>query len=146
MCKQPAVIVSSSLEDYLEALGVAQSTWVRVEENTTPVPELRNSLSHAENPEDIRCYLMKAGAEVIGGFSILYGTLRGLWCSRKGSGQWLIRQAVAHGANYLDCYDGFLVERYAREGFVETARYPNWNGASHPDVVYMNIPLEWEAV
>ena len=36
----------------------------------------------------------------------------------------------------LNCFDGYLTGFYARYGFVETERFPNWI-EGEPDVVYM---------
>ena len=36
----------------------------------------------------------------------------------------------------LNCFDGYLVSFYARYGFIETERVPNWDPEG-PDVVYM---------
>lgn len=54
----------------------------------------------------------------------------------RGQGDFLIRDAIAHGAKFLDCFDGYLPKLYARHGFREVDRMPNWTPGG-PDVVVM---------
>lgn len=65
------------------------------------------------------------------------GYFGGLFSSKRGRGDELIADAIAMGATELDCFDGFLPTKYARHGFVETAREANWTPGG-PDVVYMS--------
>ena len=65
------------------------------------------------------------------------GYFGGLFSSERGRGDELITDAIAMGATELDCFDGFLPTKYARHGFVETAREANWTPGG-PDVVYMS--------
>ena len=67
---------------------------------------------------------------------------------RQGSGWHLVDALIAHGANYLECFRGYLSDRYAEVGFVEVwstpwdpALAPNrWNPADGtPDVVCMAL-------
>jgi len=72
--------------------------------------------------------------------------LRGVFSLVKGRGDRLVSEAVFYGANTLDCFDGYLPTLYAKHGFVESVRQPNWTEGG-PDVVYMThvsalIPLE----
>ena len=64
------------------------------------------------------------------------GELCFLWSAEKGRGNLTVVDAIENGATHLDCFDGYLVELYARHGFVETRREANWT-PGEPDVVYM---------
>jgi hypothetical protein len=78
--------------------------------------------------------------DIISGYVVTWkGELRCVFSCGKGQGDALIRNAIANGAKYLDCFDGYLPEFYKRHGFVETGREPNWTDGE-PDVVYMGIP------
>lgn len=55
-----------------------------------------------------------------------------------GRGAAMIERAIADGATYLDCFDGYLPTFYARHGFVETRREANWT-PGEPDVVFMSL-------
>lgn len=55
-----------------------------------------------------------------------------------GRGNDIVTDAIARGATYLDCFDGYLPEFYARHGFQVNARVPNWT-PGEPDVVYMSL-------
>src|SRR5690554_6250518 len=72
-------------------------------------------------------FIVKNGGELIAVFSTV-----------KGQGRELIQIAKQCGAEYLDCFDGFLTEFYAKNGFVEVKREPNWTPGG-PDVVYMKL-------
>lgn len=54
----------------------------------------------------------------------------------RGRGDRLVNHAVTYGAARLDCFDGYLPSLYARHGFREVSREPNWTPGG-PDVVYM---------
>lgn|SRR5574343_348829 len=60
-----------------------------------------------------------------------------LWSLVPGRGEELVAAAVEAGGTRLDCFDGYLPSLYARHGFVETHREPNWTPGG-PDVVYMS--------
>lgn len=64
------------------------------------------------------------------------GELIALFSTVKGRGHDLVQIAVQCGAEYLDCFDGFLTELYSKHGFEVVNREGNWNGVG-PDVVYM---------
>jgi len=55
----------------------------------------------------------------------------------KGIGKTLVKFAIEKGAKSLDCFDGYLVEFYSKEGFMEVYREPNWNEGG-ADVVFMH--------
>lgn len=67
------------------------------------------------------------------------GELTNVWSVERGRGDDLMTSALANGAVYLDCFDGYLSEFYARHGFVGLKRVPNWT-PGEPDVIYMALP------
>lgn len=69
------------------------------------------------------------------------GELVGLFSRVRGRGDELVRAAIKAGARRLDCFDGYLTELYARHGFREVRREPNWTPGG-PDVVYMALEDE----
>lgn len=78
------------------------------------------------------------------GFSIRPdGELVYVFSLDRGHGDDIMRAALANGARRLDCFDGYLVEFYARHGFEVTAREPNWTPGG-PDVVFMALPAGHE--
>lgn len=73
----------------------------------------------------------------VGGFCVLDGELIGLHNIRPGTGDWMMREAVALGADRLDTFDvPHLINLYTRHGFVEVLREPNFH-PGQPDVVWM---------
>lgn len=79
----------------------------------------------------------KEGNDTVGGFVVLDGELLGLHNIRKGTGDWMMREAVSLGANRLDCFDiPHLIELYERHGFREILREAN-HTKGQPDVVWM---------
>jgi len=84
----------------------------------------------------------KSGAAVTGSGELVSVFSYG----RKGQASEVVRLAIDHGANHLNCYDedGFLPNFYRNFGFEETAR-ESWNpeyapevwGGGTPDVVWM---------
>lgn len=56
----------------------------------------------------------------------------------SGRGNDLMVAAIESGATNLDCFDGYLPKFYAKHGFVEVKREPNWT-AGEPDVVFMSL-------
>lgn len=79
------------------------------------------------------------GGQDVGGFIVLYGELKALWCDMPGLGGELIRKAIELGATHLNCFDGPLVGLYSQFGFKVTARVANLTSGG-PDVVYMELP------
>jgi len=67
------------------------------------------------------------------------GELVYVFSTVKGRGDAIVEKAIYSGAVYLDCFDGYLVELYARHGFRKDAWVPNWTDGQ-PDVVYMSLP------
>ncbi len=72
-------------------------------------------------------FVVTPSHELVGVFSLV-----------KGRGDDIVQHAVRVGADHLDCFDGYLTRLYARNGFVETRREPNWT-AGEPDVVFMRL-------
>ena len=117
----------ASAEDYRTMLGRARARSAQIA-NATSAPD--------EMPSDA-VYL--ASSDGTRGLGIMPdGTLIGLYSTVRGSGDALVRTAVAHGAVALDCFDGYLPTLYARHGFRETRREANWTPGA-PDVVYMAL-------
>lgn len=87
-----------------------------------------------ELPEDARFYIL-AGRRA--GFGIADGgELIGVWSTESGRGGDIMAAAHNAGARRLDCFDGFLPGFYARHGWHETGREPNWTPGG-PDIVFM---------
>lgn len=87
-----------------------------------------------------RFYIDIVHDQVTGGFIVKPdGELVGLFSRLVGRGDDLVNAALNSGAQHLDCFDGFLVGFYARHGFVEYDRQPNWTPGG-PAVVYMGLP------
>lgn len=72
-------------------------------------------------------FIVRNGGELIAVFSLV-----------KGRGDSLVKAAIAMGAEYLDCFDGYLPKLYAKHGFVTVKRELNWT-VGGPDVVYMQV-------
>lgn len=85
----------------------------------------------------VRCLLDAHGA-TRGGYIVLHGELKCLWCDTPGQGTELIRHALADGAHRLNCFDGFLVGLCSQFGFEVVTRQPNW-ASGEPDVVTMEL-------
>lgn len=102
-------------------------------------PEIRNATS-AEVADRTGMYRLAIEyGRVVGGYAVQVNSdfrieLCNLW--GPGYGSQLVSDALHNGAEVLDCFDGFLPEFYARHGFVEVTREPNWTPGG-PDVVYM---------
>jgi hypothetical protein len=117
--------------DYIAALTFAQSDSERVGAATTPAADMPR--------EGVTYYL---SATRLAGFGVTdSGELIGVFSLVKGFGPLLIAEAIENGAHRLDCFDGFLPEYYARFGFRETSRVPNWTPGG-PDVVFMALAVE----
>lgn len=85
----------------------------------------------------VRCMIDDHGATV-GGYIVLHGELKALWCDLPGYGCWLVQQALNDGAERLQCFDGYLVGLYSQFGFEVVARQHNWV-PGEPDVVTMEL-------
>lgn len=67
------------------------------------------------------------------------GELVYVFSTARGMGDRIVSDAIAKGAVYLDCFDGYLVNLYSRHGFRVVKRVANWT-PGEPDVVYMSLP------
>lgn len=115
-------------ETYRNLLYVAQNLDARIAEATTPVAAL-------DLPAGTRTFVTADG---LSGFAVKAdGELVGVFSRVKGRGDALVAAAVAAGASFLDCFDGYLPGFYARHGFRETGRAANWT-PGQPDVVFMS--------
>lgn len=91
--------------------------------------------SPEEMPDDARYFLSESG---LTGFGIsAEGDLIGLFSLEK-KGSSAVEAAITNGVRRLDCFDGFLPGYYARFGFREVGRVPNWTPGG-PDVVFMAL-------
>lgn len=113
---------------FRETLGEARKASLRIANATTP------EVIVASRPGAF--YLSVDGRS---GFAVTFkGELHGVFSLVKGRGDTLVRDAVFFGATHLDCFDGYLPTLYAKHGFHETRREPNWV-EGQPDVVYMSL-------
>ncbi|MDH6462074.1 hypothetical protein M2302_002249 [Micromonospora sp. A200] len=98
-------------------------------------PEIVEACSKPEEmPVDARYYLAEDGHS---GYGITPdGDVIGVFSTVKGRGDLLVTSAIAAGGVTLDCFDGYLPTLYARHGFRETGRVPNYTPGK-PDVVFM---------
>ena len=86
--------------------------------------------------ERCKLFLAMDGNTVTGGFGVLNGELIGLFAWPGTWGVWLLHRAMGEGARSLNCFDGFLPEYYAKHGWREVRREPNYRPGG-PDVIYM---------
>jgi len=114
-----------------EALNAAREKSDRVREATSPVDELPPDGLYVLSRDWQSGYGVTKDDELIGLFSLA-----------PGRGEAMVNEATGFdGATKLDCFDGFLPGFYARFGFVEYKREPNWTEGG-PDVVYMKLDNE----
>lgn len=113
------------------ALDIADAFWASAK-------EAGNHAEHVAAFYRERCKLFLAmdGNTVTGGFGVLNGELIGLFAWPGTWGVWLLHRAMGEGATRLNCFDGFLPEYYAKHGWREVRREPNYE-AGGPDVIYM---------
>lgn len=110
---------------FQNAFAYARATSFQVAAATSP----------AETAEGGEFHLSIDG---LSGYRVSAGELTHVFSTVRGRGADLVEDAIASGAKYLDCFDGYLPQLYSRFGFKETKREQNWV-ASEPDVVYMAI-------
>lgn len=113
--------------EFAQHLNGARGLSSRIDESCSAIdPDLE--------PEGTRYYLDAINGA---GFAIRKdGELVLVHSIARGLGGAMLDVAVRAGATHLDCFDGYLPEFYARHGFVETSREPNWTPGG-PDVVFM---------
>lgn len=101
-------------------------------------PAVADATSAPDELPDGAAYYVTADGRA--GFGVADGgELIGVYSVDRGNGDAILRAAIAAGARRLDCFDGYLPAFYARHGFRETDRTPNWTPGG-PDVVYMVRP------
>lgn len=87
----------------------------------------------------VRCMINDHSATV-GGYIVLHGELKALWCDLPGYGCWLVQQALNDGAHRLQCFDGYLVGLYSQFAFKVITREPNWTPGGHDVVTMQRVP------
>lgn len=114
-------------ETFGNALHQARLIWQKCKDSTSKPEEM--SLT-------ARYYLTEDGQS---GFGVTTdGELIGVFSLERGRGDQLVAAAILMGARRLDCFDGYLPKLYARHGFSEYDRKPNWTPGG-PDVVWMTL-------
>ena len=113
--------------NFIKALDKAQVESELVRAATTPAKDIEDRAGSSY-------YLSNTGQA---GFAISQdGELTSVYSIAKGNGDIILSNAVRLGALHLDCFDGYLPTFYARHGFQEVRREPNWT-PGEPDVVFM---------
>lgn len=116
-----------SSKQFIAALKDAQDNYKHIRTATTPFTDIQHTFGTTY-------YLSMNGAI---GFAVSgTGELTSVYSAIKGKGDELMIEAIKRGACHLDCFDGYLPKFYAKHGFTEVRREPNWT-AGEPDVVYM---------
>lgn len=122
------MFMRTSTDMYLDQLEDVQALSPRVAGATTPAADLNLEGSRAYISWDGDSgYAIRPDGELVGVFSLV-----------RGRGDALVSDAIARGAKHLNCFDGYLPTLYARHGFVEVRREPNWTEGG-PDIVYMAL-------
>lgn len=136
------IIFTTDLDHFLNAFIIAHSKSERVRKGCCTPTEFLDKVHglHNEGKRDqCRYYLVSDDSATVAGYAILNGELVAVHSLVKGLGDWLVRNAVADGAIYLDCFEGHLSELYARHGFNIHFRVPNYVQGG-PDIVGMYQP------
>lgn len=124
-----------SSTEFLAILEMKQRFVPRIKQSTTPACDIASWASLS----DYKFYLTKDNQS---GFAINGACDSGEFCSLfsdvKGRGKALVTEAIKLGAEYLDCFDGYLVDFYKSCGFIEINREQNWSKGG-PDVVFMSL-------
>jgi len=124
---EAAYLCRVDADDFAWAYNSARAESPRIGDNSSPF-----------TPCDEENTLYWTSADGLSGFAIREsGELVNVFSLVPGRGDAIVTAAVDRGADCLDCFDGFLPAFYARHGFVETARQPNWTPGG-PDVVWMS--------
>lgn len=128
----------ASLDTYAELVGaVADALWAYVQSVAAP------SLAYTQAKamfwqQACKVRVARHMGRDIGGYIVLNGELKALWCDEKGWGDVLVTSAVSDGAVRLQCFDGYLPGLYSQFGFVIVKREPNWVHGE-PDLVFMEL-------
>lgn len=109
------------------AFDTARESNPQIAEATSPSAEIvaGGDAAYFLTADNLSGYVVRDTGELVGLFSLA-----------RGRGNALVAEAVADGANHLDCFDGYLPTLYAQHGFTEARREENWTPGG-PDVVYM---------
>lgn len=115
------------------ALAVSQAFWGYLGRVKTEA----RAIQFYKEACKVRCMINDHGATV-GGYIVLHGELKALWCDVPGEGGYLVQSAIAEGARHLSCFDGDLVGLYSQFGFKVVTWEPNWT-PGEPGVVTMEL-------
>jgi hypothetical protein len=105
----------------------ARADSAKIREATSPYSTVRGTLY----------YLWSDGFDHAGYGIRPDGELVNVFATTRGLGDAIVTDAIAHGATHLDVFEGHCSDLYARYGFTETRREPNWNDGG-PDVLWMS--------
>lgn len=129
MSIQDIKVVSVSKSQFVEVYYHARLSSELIANATSPASEVADGTSEADqfylDNAGRYGFIVKADGELIAVFSML-----------RGIGSKLVQLAIEKGAKRLDCFDGYLVGFYQRNGFMEVARVANWT-EGEPDIVFM---------
>jgi hypothetical protein len=99
--------------------------------------QIRRATSEFEARDDMTLYVLAPDQQ--SGYAIRAdGELVYVFSLVKGRGMFIVASAIADGAVYLDCFDGYLPTLYRRHGFLVVDRVNNWTTGA-PDVVLMAL-------
>ena len=99
--------------------------------------QIREATSAFEDRDDMTLYVLAPDAQ--SGYAIRPdGELVYVFSLVKGRGRFIVSSAIADGAVYLDCFEGYLPRLYGGHGFERVATVPNWTPGG-PDVVLMAL-------
>jgi len=115
-----------SFDDYRLAFSQARNESPLIEAMTSDATHVENTI-YVLSPDRRSGYAVRPDGELVLVFSL-----------ERGRGTFIVEGAIADGATYLDCFDGYLPGLYARHGFVETRREASWT-PGQPDVVFMSL-------
>lgn len=121
---------------YLEVKPGAYRKQLRTAQKQSATVSLATTAADQLDLIDTRCVLATDG---LSGYAVRGdGELLGVFSLVRGRGTKLVQDAVFRGATHLDCFDGYLPAFYARAGFVEVRREPNW-APGGPDIIWMEL-------
>jgi hypothetical protein len=115
-------------QQFIKAIKFCQENYKHIRQATTAWNEL--------HCEDGTSYYLSGNPAFMGFALSSTGELTSVFSAIKGKGDTILSNAIRRGACHLDCFDGYLPTFYARHGFQEVRREPNWT-PGEPDVVFM---------
>lgn len=133
--------IDTSVSPTHEIVSQVASAYWDWRNSQRPVPAHVQGIEQFETEEcKIRlCYYgdEKTASRAVGGYIVLHGELLAFHNHIRGSGLWMLDQAINDGAVKLSCFDvPHLIKLYQSRGFVEEHR--EWNTTrGKPDVVWM---------